>query len=421
MCIWWISEDAADADRYTICMAFRAGFVAFFLAVCIPSASFAATLSVSPASGTYTVGDTFVVKVIVSSPDISVNAVTGALQFSSNLFSVVSISKASSILNFWPVEPSISRSANTASFEGVSTNGFQGVAGTVVAVTLRATNSGTGSITFQNGQVLANDGNATDVTNSISGASITVRSAPEVPASISKPAPEPVKKEKNPSSVVATTTESSTPRLQPPVIASVTRTVESGSMAQVVGSSAYPGAAVRLTLRTYDGVPVFAEATVGQDGIFVLTVAHTVLPGDYVGSVVVAHDGVESASSEAFFIRFANRAFAERLMSFLNDSGLLFVLAMIIPFLLGMLSAWFIITRSRSEDAVYRVLHDIDVQVHKAFMSLRASINMFIEELESEKTHRALTPAELRFVKKMTRTIKDTEALIEREIEVTEK
>ncbi len=146
-----------------------------------PATTFAASLSISPSAGTYTIGDKVTVKVFISSASASINAVSGALRFPS-IFSVESISKSSSVLNFWPSDPSVSQ--NTATFEGVALAGFQGSPGTVVVVTLRAARAGMGDITFQSGQVLANDGQGTDITSGLSGGTFSVKSA-----SVSAPAP----------------------------------------------------------------------------------------------------------------------------------------------------------------------------------------------------------------------------------------
>lgn len=154
-------------------------FVSVFLFVA-PSISFAATLSITPASGSYTVGSTIPIKVLVSSPNASINAVSGILTFSPSIFSVVSISKKNSILNFWPVAPLASDSSGTAHFEGVDISGFQGRNGTVVTIMLHAKNAGIGKVAFQRGQVLANDGKGNDVTSGLYGATFTIHIAAPV-------------------------------------------------------------------------------------------------------------------------------------------------------------------------------------------------------------------------------------------------
>src|ERR1035437_8001397 len=83
-----------------------------FFGASIATAS-ASTLSLSPASGTYTVGATIPVSVIVSSTDQAINAVSGTLSFPTDAFSVVLLSETGSLINFWATEPSYSNSAGT--------------------------------------------------------------------------------------------------------------------------------------------------------------------------------------------------------------------------------------------------------------------------------------------------------------------
>lgn len=173
-------------------------YIALLFLLAVPSASFAAALSVSPSAGSYTVGDTIALKVYVASPDASINAVSGVLKIPS-IFSVESISKSSSVLNFWPSDPVVAQ--NIATFEGVSLSGFQGSPGTIVSLILRATRAGAGDVIFQSGQVLANDGKGTDVTAGLFGGTFTAAAARTPASSTPKatvpPAPRIVPKEES--------------------------------------------------------------------------------------------------------------------------------------------------------------------------------------------------------------------------------
>lgn len=144
----------------------------------------AASLSISPSSGKYEAGDRITARVVVSS-DTSVNAVSGTLTLPTSLFTIESVSKTNSVIDFWVTEPSFSQSQGTISFEGVKLSGFTGDK-TIVTISLIAKTSGDGLISFKSGQVLANDGVGTDVTKSKSGATYSV-----VPAAIkiTEPAP----------------------------------------------------------------------------------------------------------------------------------------------------------------------------------------------------------------------------------------
>ncbi len=144
---------------------FRATVFLFFLFCSFfffPTVLHAASFLISPASGTYTKGQTFSVSVYASSADAALNAVSAALSFSKNTLQVVSITKAGSLVNVWVTEPSYSNAAGTANFEGVILNpGYQGTGARLVTVTFRVLATGSGTVNFSSGTILANDGNGT--------------------------------------------------------------------------------------------------------------------------------------------------------------------------------------------------------------------------------------------------------------------
>ena len=149
----------------------------------------AATLSVSPQSGTFEVGDKVTVRINVSSSE-PVNAISGEIAFPTSILNVESVSKSGSILNFWVSEPNFSQGAGTLRFEGVTLSGFPGGTGTVVTTVLRAVKPGSGTVSFKSGQILANDGQGTDVTGNLSGATYSVEAKKEtVKASPEQKAP----------------------------------------------------------------------------------------------------------------------------------------------------------------------------------------------------------------------------------------
>ena len=76
-------------------------FIALFVTVFVAKTTFAATLAFYPSAGTFTVGQTFTVSVLVSSPTQAVNAYSGDVAYPTNVLSLLSVSKAGSIVNFW--------------------------------------------------------------------------------------------------------------------------------------------------------------------------------------------------------------------------------------------------------------------------------------------------------------------------------
>ena len=158
-----------------------------------PVATYAATLAISPSSGTYKVGDVFSVNVVVSSYSQSMNAVSGTISYPKNDLSIVGISKNNSILSTWlppgATGPTYSTSAGTISFEGVLIGGYSGGPKTVFTTTFKVKNAGTAKLTFRNGTVLANDGKGTNLTQVLTPGSykLALASTPAITGSV-KPA-----------------------------------------------------------------------------------------------------------------------------------------------------------------------------------------------------------------------------------------
>ena len=148
-------------------------FFAFLLSA--PIYAEAATLYFSPSSGTYKVGGTISVSVLVSSTDKAMNAVSTKVSFPSDKFSVSSISKTNSVINFWVQEPSYSNSDGSVSLEGVVLNpGYIGSSGKIATITFKVKDSGSAKLSLSSSSVLANDGVGTDILSSIGSASFVL-------------------------------------------------------------------------------------------------------------------------------------------------------------------------------------------------------------------------------------------------------
>jgi hypothetical protein len=136
----------------------------------------AATLSVSPATGVYEIGDTFIVQVRVNTQGANINAAEGTLNFDPSKLSVVRVQKGS-VFNLWTSDPSFSNTAGTVTFSGGNPTGYTGSGGSVITVTLRAKAAGSPRVTMTGGAVLAADGRGTNVLSTMAGGTSTV-SAP---------------------------------------------------------------------------------------------------------------------------------------------------------------------------------------------------------------------------------------------------
>lgn len=125
---------------------------------------FAANLTISPSSVTTKIGKTFTVDLVVNNNTDAINAVAALITYPADTLSITSISKAGSFMSLWAEEPTYSNENGTLKLEGVALNpGFNKTTGKVISITFKALQEGNVSIAVKSGQVLANDGNATDV------------------------------------------------------------------------------------------------------------------------------------------------------------------------------------------------------------------------------------------------------------------
>lgn len=157
----------------------------------LPSSVLAATLSVSPASGSHAVGTNFVATVYAGSPDRALNAYAGTIAFPPGLLQVASLD-TTGITSMWVRPPSFSNTTGTISFQGIVVNpGYQGSAGRLLTIHFRAASVGSAKVAFSKSSVLANDGTGSEILTAASGATYALTPAPPtVPVT---PAPTPVK------------------------------------------------------------------------------------------------------------------------------------------------------------------------------------------------------------------------------------
>lgn len=149
-----------------------------FFAFSQPQTAFAAaSLSVSSAN-TVSTGSSLTVSIIVSTGGQSANAFQGTFSYPTSLFQGISGSYGGSICTLPIVTPNPSN--GTATFSCGTPGGFNGT-GTVATITLKAVAEGTGNLTLSGCQVLANDGQGTNITGGCGGKSVTTTGPNIVP------------------------------------------------------------------------------------------------------------------------------------------------------------------------------------------------------------------------------------------------
>lgn len=145
-----------------------------------PSSAAAAALSMSPSYGSYAVGDSIMVTMLVSSDGKAINAVAGTISFSKDTLEALSLSTAGSVISLWVQDPTVFNGTGRVNFEGIILNpGFSGSSGKIITVTFKVKAPGSASVKFLTGSVLANDGAGTNLLESTGGAEfVLVDSSP---------------------------------------------------------------------------------------------------------------------------------------------------------------------------------------------------------------------------------------------------
>lgn len=135
-------------------------FVVIFI---LPNTVDAASFLFNPSTGSYAVGSTVPVDVIIDTEDDSINAVSGVLTYDDTAVRPVSIKISDSLVDLWIVQPSISENEDTISFEGLILNpGFIGK-GKIATINFTILTPSSSVVSFASGSALANDGMGTNL------------------------------------------------------------------------------------------------------------------------------------------------------------------------------------------------------------------------------------------------------------------
>ena len=157
-------------------------FCLLILSCLIPGVVEAASLYLSPGSGSYTVEDSFNVTVGVNTDGVAINSAQATVSFPNDILQVTGITQGE-IFTLWPVAPSFSNATGTVSFAGGLPNpGYTGTAGSMITISFQTQVVGTATVTIGSASVLANDGFGTNVLTSSGSGSYTV--------SVAEPEPE---------------------------------------------------------------------------------------------------------------------------------------------------------------------------------------------------------------------------------------
>lgn len=125
----------------------------------------AATLRLSPGAGSYFVGSTFDLSVVLDTKANPVNLIEVELFFPPDKLQLASPSVGKSIIQFWPAPPVFSNQEGRIYFAGAAANpGINADGGLVLTLTFSVVSAGEAEIRFgDKTSVLANDGKGTEV------------------------------------------------------------------------------------------------------------------------------------------------------------------------------------------------------------------------------------------------------------------
>ncbi|MBI5467095.1 MAG: hypothetical protein HY975_02670 [Candidatus Kerfeldbacteria bacterium] len=165
-------------------------FAGLFVATSVGAAS----LNLTPGSGSHPVGQSWTVTVTVNAAGQAINASEGTIVWTTPTLSLKSISTSGSIFQFWAIQPSGSDATGRVIFSGgLPSPGYNGSGGTILRLTFQAKAVGTATVQLSGGKVLANDGQGTDVLTTQGKATYTITPAttttPTTPSVPSRPTP----------------------------------------------------------------------------------------------------------------------------------------------------------------------------------------------------------------------------------------
>lgn len=137
----------------------------------LPTSAEAASLSVSPSGGTYTVGSTFDASIFLNSEGQSINAIQASLKFQPDKLQLISPGAGHSIIEVWTSQPKFDNQNGTVELTGVIPKGITTSQGLVARVTFRVKAVGAATLKFlDTTRVLLNDGSGTDVLSRVDSA-----------------------------------------------------------------------------------------------------------------------------------------------------------------------------------------------------------------------------------------------------------
>jgi heme/copper-type cytochrome/quinol oxidase subunit 2 len=169
-------------------------FLIIFLCVVFitPGVVSAASLSISPSTGTFSVGSTFDVSILLNTNGKSANALAVSLKFPPDMLQVVSPSTGQSVVGVWTAAPKFDNLTGRVDLQGGIPGGITASDGLITTLTFRVKSVGEAIVKFLDGsKVLLNDGLGTNAMSHTGNAVYEFKlPAPEGPQLVSETNPD---------------------------------------------------------------------------------------------------------------------------------------------------------------------------------------------------------------------------------------
>jgi len=361
-----------------------------------------ATLSVSPASGTYKVGEMFSALVNLNSGGQSINAGMAQVNFDNTRLEIVSLGYSQSIFSLWTENPSFSNPAGNIIFGGgVPSPGFNGASGGVLRITFRTKAVGQAPISFISGSVLANDGQGSNILDSMRGSLLTITEATgpiktvipieeAISAQVDKP-------------------------LSAPIITEWPEKLESGENITIEGLG-HPLSKISIVLQKGNSELVYEYTYSGPDGKFKFTYPKKTETGYYrIWTKSITETGAESGLSLPVTVEIISSDFIRIGGMVLNYASIILTLFALLGLLIfGFAVAWWKYTHIQK--ARGKEISEAKHILHKSFDNLKDGLAQYVNYLVGAKTVSGIRKRELKTKKDLKEELENIEEIIDKEI-----
>ena len=141
-------------------------FIIFLTSILSPSSLLAVSLTLNSPTSSFMKDEEFLVNFSFDTEGKSINSLQGTINYPVDILEIKEVRDGNSSINFWIEHPQPNTIGST-NFSGIIPGGYRGSNGSLFSIIFKVKNSGKGSITINNIEVLQNDGIATKIKTSI--------------------------------------------------------------------------------------------------------------------------------------------------------------------------------------------------------------------------------------------------------------